>query len=277
MKLPRTEMRGFTLIEILTAVAIFSVAMLVSTSLFVTTTKSQKRIQSVAKVQDDARFVLESMVRQVRVDGVDYAYYLDPDGDGSHADLIPLTVDPLNPSPQRVEVLVVKGSDGERTFYARYQHGTRAGQPRFAIGLCTTSVTETCLAAPNGYTDITPGSISVEQFGAWISPGSDPNAVPPNGANDCRTNKDDGPLAIPRDYGYASAQNVCTCDPAANQPDGSNLSCYPSQTCDAGVCMNANEQQRATIVITSKGGGSQTSEDVSLTLQTTVSSRIYHR
>lgn len=255
--------QGFTLLEMVVSAAIFSVVILVATSLFVTTTKSQKRVQSLTKVQGDARFILESMAQRVRLDGIDYSYYLDPDGDGNHTDVVDLS--------GQTDTLVVKDASGVRRFFSRYLNATSSRTARNALGVCeqTTADAATKCANPSSsnYTDITPSSISIEQFGVWIRPASDPFAASPTSVADCFT----GVAAQPGQDGYDATNGICTCSVSGSS------SCFPGQSCTAGICLPANEQPGATMVIASRGGGVQTSDDVSLTLQTTVSSRTYRR
>lgn len=66
---------GFTLIEMLVVLAIFSVTTTVIVDIFMIAGKAQKRTLTVQKIQSDARYSLEAIVREARMDMIDYNYY----------------------------------------------------------------------------------------------------------------------------------------------------------------------------------------------------------
>ncbi|MBI5405195.1 MAG: prepilin-type N-terminal cleavage/methylation domain-containing protein [Candidatus Kerfeldbacteria bacterium] len=248
--------RGFTLLEIVVAASLFSIVMLTATGLFVATTRTQKRVQSLTKVQGDARFIVESVAQSVRIDGIDYT-----------------TMTPPSTALVYGVKLITKNATGDRTFYRLYQNGTRP-----VIGACVrlaTDVATKCTPTSNldisGYTDITPASISVTTFNVTIAPDSDPFLASPTTAANCRVN----PATV--DAGFDPDLGACLCT-------GSNYAtaCFPGQTCSSstatlGVCLNSNQQPRATIVVASTGGSNRAEENATVTFQTTVSSRLYKR
>lgn len=262
------DRRGFTLIELLAAAAIFSIAILVSTSVFVSTSQTQRRSQSFAKVQGDARFVLESMSQAVRVDGIDYSYYQNPAGDRS---LPPIDLRPA------VDELVTKDANGQRTFF-------RWVGSSLSLGTCVQTAAEATSdptkCSPDAvYSDITPTGIDITNFKVWIDPPSDPYQPVPASAVDCRTGLDDNGST---QFGFDLSRDVCTCNSTLNLADGTNDQCWPGQACGSSgpaqnVCAPVNRQPRATIAIASSGGSSKIFERVSVSLQTTVSSRTYKR
>ncbi len=69
--------KGFTLIEALVATAIFVVVIAVGTGVFLTISRAQHKAVSISETQQDARFALEAMVKEVRMGTVDYQYYED--------------------------------------------------------------------------------------------------------------------------------------------------------------------------------------------------------
>lgn len=250
--------RGFTLLEIVVAASLFSIVMLTATGLFVATTRGQKRTQSLVKVQDDARFVIEAMAGVVRTDGIDYSYYRDPD-----------QVAPLNPVNLAVpqSILVTKNQAGKRTVYFRYQ---RTATGPFVIGVCTHDPGEVpaakCIDGNLSYfADVTPSTVSISVFSVFIRPFSDPFALSPAADSDCNPAHTGG-------FGYDSTKGACTC----TVPNVGN-DCFADQTCVNGVCSNANIEPRATILVTSTGGSTRAQENITNTFQTTVSSRIYQR
>jgi len=258
------DRRGFTLLEILVSASLFSIVMLTATGLFVATTRSQKKVQSLSKVQGDARFVVETLAQAVRIDGIDYTT---------------MTEMPAQLSSNGVK-LVTRDSLGTRSFFRVFVSGTLGGSPRNVIGVCTRTVTEDtsnptkCVpsgpASTTGYANVTPTDINVTALNVFVSPGSDPFLPAPDATSDCAA-------AAGADTGFDDATGTCKCT-------GINVAtaCFPDQTCSSsstaiGACRNANSQPRATIVISSNGGSQNTAEQTSVTFQTTISSRVYER
>ncbi len=68
-------LRGFTLVEILVAVAIFMLAMLIATSVFMVATMHQRQTAAGQALQSDIRFAMESIVRDVKYGTIDYDFY----------------------------------------------------------------------------------------------------------------------------------------------------------------------------------------------------------
>lgn len=248
---------GFTLLEIVVSAAVFSVAMLVAVGLFVAVTQVQKKTQSLSKVQGDARFALELMAQSVRVDGLDYSYYLDSNDEGQRSDYA------VNLTSTAASELVTKNNQGQRRFYRHYDPGSG-----YVIGVCeqdTINATENGRCTTNAnFTVITPANVLVEIFKVWIRPASDPYDLPPKSNGDCKNTN------------YDSTRGVCSCTAATVATD-----CFRGQTCDeragASFCARANDQPRATIVIKSSGGSARQQEKAEVTLQTTVASRMYKR
>ena len=57
---------GFTLIEMLVAIGVFSMAMLISVSSFLSLQSSEKKVQVVTNIQNNLRFALEIMAKEIR-------------------------------------------------------------------------------------------------------------------------------------------------------------------------------------------------------------------
>ncbi|MDD2730769.1 MAG: prepilin-type N-terminal cleavage/methylation domain-containing protein [Candidatus Portnoybacteria bacterium] len=64
---------GFTLIELLTAVAVFLIVVLVITGIFSAAAKSQRKAFALQNVQETARYLLESMTKEIRMSTVNTA------------------------------------------------------------------------------------------------------------------------------------------------------------------------------------------------------------
>ncbi|MFH1226193.1 MAG: prepilin-type N-terminal cleavage/methylation domain-containing protein [bacterium] len=61
---------GFTLLEMVVAVAIFIILALLVTDIFLITTKSHRQTMEMQKVLGDARFAMETMAREIRMDSI---------------------------------------------------------------------------------------------------------------------------------------------------------------------------------------------------------------
>ncbi len=66
---------GFTLLEMVVAVALFAIVILIVTNIFLIATKSHRRVMETQKLQSDARFAMETIAREVRMGTIDYDYY----------------------------------------------------------------------------------------------------------------------------------------------------------------------------------------------------------
>lgn len=66
---------GFSLVEIIVVVAVFSVTVLVATNIFLLSSRSQRLATSAQKIQGDIRFALEAIAREVRFGTIDYDCY----------------------------------------------------------------------------------------------------------------------------------------------------------------------------------------------------------
>lgn len=59
--------KGFILIELVVAVALFSFAIIIALSLFMTGIKGQRRIIANQNIQESARYILEFMAKEIRM------------------------------------------------------------------------------------------------------------------------------------------------------------------------------------------------------------------
>jgi|SRR3989338_8435366 len=72
MKPKKNIQKGFTLIELLVAIGIFGLVVTMAAGIFVITITSQRRIIALRNVEDNIRFVTESMAREMRT-GVNFS------------------------------------------------------------------------------------------------------------------------------------------------------------------------------------------------------------
>lgn len=244
---------GFTLIELLIVAAVFSVAFLLATSVFVGVQANQRGVAGRQRVVADGRYILEAMVRTVRLGSIDYLYYRDPDGN--------LTANPDNlrdPQP----LLAVRDQQGIQTCYRWL--GTK---------LQTISNQASCFYPNLPGTDITPSDIVVTKFQVYISPQSDPYQGPRTSSLDCNS---DNP----------TSDGVCVCDDIGSDgsdDDRDDFYCLPEQRCVAPalggqeICLNVNRHPTVTIVLETRSANTASGEQSSIALQTTVTPRTIRR
>jgi len=67
--------RGFTLMELLVVMSIFSTVVLIASDVFMISARTQRKIYGLERAQSDARYTMEAMAREIRTGAIDYAYY----------------------------------------------------------------------------------------------------------------------------------------------------------------------------------------------------------
>ncbi|OGZ33754.1 MAG: hypothetical protein A2Y98_03225 [Candidatus Portnoybacteria bacterium RBG_19FT_COMBO_36_7] len=63
----KSAIKGFTLIEVLVATAIFVTVLMVTVSIFLMAIKNQRRSFEIQNLQDNARFIIERMSKEIRM------------------------------------------------------------------------------------------------------------------------------------------------------------------------------------------------------------------
>ena len=63
----KNKSKGFTLIELLVALGIFSMIMIGTTSAALSVIKSQRKAFSLQVIQESSRYILESMIKEIRM------------------------------------------------------------------------------------------------------------------------------------------------------------------------------------------------------------------
>jgi prepilin-type N-terminal cleavage/methylation domain-containing protein len=148
----KKDQRGISLMEMVVAVAVFSVVIMMAMDLYFIAQKAQRKTTAIQKVQSDARYSLEAMAREIRVDKIDYKYYVDKE--------IDLTSD--------LSTLALRDNKDESIIFAK------SSDP----DVCGSDVD--CLAVlinnNEPWYSLTPNNIEVKNLKFYISPSSDPFA-----------------------------------------------------------------------------------------------------
>ena len=141
--------KGFTLAEILVAMAVFTTSVTSVANIFMFANRAQRKTQAVQQSQADARFAMEVMAQQVRRGNIDYAYY-----GGTIA-----------ANPQTVLAIIDANNN-----HVQFRRQVTAGHGIIQI------------SQDNGATwaDITPPEISVSTLAFYVSPATDPFAAAPS-------------------------------------------------------------------------------------------------
>lgn len=66
---------GFTLMEMLVALSLFSIVLASATEIYLLAGTTQRKAFTMERVQSDARYSMEVMTREIRGDAIDYDYY----------------------------------------------------------------------------------------------------------------------------------------------------------------------------------------------------------
>ena len=157
----KKDKRGITLMEMVVAVAVFSVVIMMATDLYFVAQQSERKTTAIQKVQSDARYSLEAIAREIRVDKIDYQYY-------------------SNLTNQAEDTLSLFDSDGCRILFRRSLDSSgicqgmdsclAVGLPPRNNGVCDNNLTHIV------WTSLTPKNIIVDILHFYISPTVDPFA-----------------------------------------------------------------------------------------------------
>ena len=144
---------GFTLVEMLVAVTIFSVTILVATNIYLTVSNAQQRTLAAQKIMGDVRTLFETVTQEVRLGQINYDYYVQ-----NSIDLHPA-------NPGGVSILALKNQINELIFFRK--NGT-------LVQFCQEDTAGDCDSAGPGWLDVTPDGVEIEDFKFVITPSADP-------------------------------------------------------------------------------------------------------
>ncbi|HTM68421.1 MAG TPA: prepilin-type N-terminal cleavage/methylation domain-containing protein [Candidatus Binatia bacterium] len=149
----RNAARGFTLMELLVVLTIFSTVVVSASDIFLLANKSQRKVFGLERSQADARFTIEAIAREVRNDTIDYAYY----AGRATAMAVP-----------DMELALVDSTNTK----IRFETSTAATQ-----SACADAQSRPCLlvtVGANPAVAITPKKVAVRVARFYIAPQSDP-------------------------------------------------------------------------------------------------------
>jgi|GEM_PF-3632973 len=159
----RSSQAGFTLIEVLVVAALFSLAVLMSTDVFITASRSQRRAQTQQRVQADARFTLETIAREIRSSIPDYELY--------STNAVSLT------GPTHILALCDGANIGCDPDLARTiirQVSTDRTNAPWAGGGDRLEICSKSCSDPAQWSDLTPTDVTLTRFEVFVTPQKNP-------------------------------------------------------------------------------------------------------
>ena len=143
---------GFTLVEVLVAIAIFVSSITAISAIFAYSSKSQRTTEAISEVQSDARFAMEVMAQSIRRGSIDYA---SSQYEGS-----------IDSNPQAV--LVLRDNANNQIWFKRAISGS-------------TGVVQMSETGEDGeWFDITPSDVDIDLLKFYLSPLTDPFSANPS-------------------------------------------------------------------------------------------------
>lgn len=154
-----TAGRGFTLMELLVVLGLFSTVVVTASDIFLLANRSQRKLFGLERTQADARFTMEAITREVRTGLIDYGYYA---GRGS-----PLVV-------PDAELALIDGANTKVRFQLSDSGNDAA---------CADAASKPCLLVSVGGgapSAVTPKGVMVRNVKFYVAPLADPNVLDPN-------------------------------------------------------------------------------------------------
>lgn len=145
---------GFTIMEMVVVMGIFSIASLYSLNVFVRSNQVQKRIANTSRLETDGRYTLETIAREFRLGAVDYGFYGSNGYNPAFYSRGPLALRDVNNQPIRFRLW--KRADNSIAVLVSY------GKENPAL---------------SDYQDITPSGLTVNKMYFYVTPKFDPNGL----------------------------------------------------------------------------------------------------
>jgi prepilin-type N-terminal cleavage/methylation domain-containing protein len=156
--------RGFTLMELLVVTSIFSTVVLMASDIFLLANRTERRVFGSARVQADARFAMEAMVREIRTGKIDYDYYKTRG--------TPVTM------PDKELALI--GSDGYPIRFTLSSSASQCANAKSSPCLLVTTVDPSVPNNPPTITEtITPQDETIQTLKFYVTPMADPSVFSP--------------------------------------------------------------------------------------------------
>jgi len=144
---------GFTLIEMLIAVSIFSLVLIAATNIYLIINNSQRKVVTLQKIQEDVRFLFDAMAQDIRLSSINYSFYQDNN----------LNTHPLRDGDKNTVLALVDQLDNQ----IYYRLSGAGNKVQYCENDCD-------LSDVNDWDDVTPESVEINDLRFIISPSADP-------------------------------------------------------------------------------------------------------
>lgn len=162
---------GFTLVEMLVAVSIFSVVVTIAADIFIRAQRAQRQAAALEKVQDVTRFIMTRMAQELSTGRIAYECYAGTEGSCNISTRSIVEVGRIVS-----DTLAVQGADGQITQFTRREGGN--ADYGFICG--SGDITASCLImiVPDRTPErVTPDGYTIQKLAFFITPGEDPLTV----------------------------------------------------------------------------------------------------
>ncbi|XOU94481.1 MAG: PilW family protein [Candidatus Kerfeldbacteria bacterium] len=228
---------GFTLIEMLIAISIFSLVLIVATNIYITINNSQRKVVTQQKIQDDIRFLFEAIAQEIRLGSINYDFY-ENNNINLHTGL----------GGSDNSILAINSQSGDEIFFRRSSDpfNTNNGQGN-KVEYCTVNDFNDCaLDDDTLWQSVTPAGVETLDLRFAITPSANPFVE--TSTVSCTSNAE-------CDLGYVCDtidDYICEYD-----SDGQNF------------------QPKVRFVLNSRGIGRNKGEESEILMQTIISTRIF--
>ena len=151
-----TNQKGFTLIEMVVVVAIFAVAITITTDVFILAQRAQKKTAALQRLNNDLRYITNKMEGDLRTSTIYYDHYA-----------------PSGPNPAGVDELALKDFEGKSVVYKLSKSVADASCPTLASSqaACPTANKQCLIVSIEGEcASLTSSDVSLDAFNLIITP-----------------------------------------------------------------------------------------------------------
>ncbi|MEK7649260.1 MAG: type II secretion system protein [Patescibacteria group bacterium] len=154
--------RGFTFMEMIVVVTIFSILMMATSDIFMRAQRTQRKTAALQRLQDDTRFLTQKITSELQAGSIDYANALYTNAQSCDV-AAPSAITPVDGNA----VLVLRRFDGSRLYVKKDD----------TAGVCVDETSTPCLAMSDDnatWSSASSKGVKVESLTFYISPDKDP-------------------------------------------------------------------------------------------------------
>lgn len=167
MKKKNHQNSGFTLVELVIVLAIFSVTSLLAADVFIGVTKNQRRFTAFQGVESDTRYIMNFITKKVQLGTIDYDFYND-------LSLVESTAN-LKLENGSVHVLAVKNEiDGTIVFRKAGSHDDSWDGTGESLEVCFQKDDINCIEDNDAWESFNANSVVLQKLTFYITPTESP-------------------------------------------------------------------------------------------------------